>query len=240
MVFEPIRKMKVAEQVASALRRAIVSGHYRAGEGLPSERALAEAFAVNRSSVREALMRLEAWGLVEIRHGDTTRIRDVFRSAGLQLLPYLFAPDGKVNQSLVDDVLAIRGMFLGWTAAQAARAPQAEAAQRLRTLAEALDAAHRAGRPAPELQRLDFDFFAQLVEMTGNRVLRLFANALRDVYAKNGELFLYQYGTALIDAVHQRAAVAIAVGDAAAAQAAMTAYAQAGATIGGADAHPAR
>ena len=103
MEFKPIKQQKIAEQIAAVLRDAIIKGTYRTGEPLPSERELATQFAVNRSSVREAIHRLEGWGLVNIRQGGGTMVRDVLASAGLQVLPYLLAPSGALDAKWLVD-----------------------------------------------------------------------------------------------------------------------------------------
>ena len=91
MSFAPVKRLKLAEQLASSIRSAIIQGTYGPGDTLPSERDLAGQFEVNRSSVREAILRLEAWGLVEVKQGGGTRVRDFLTSAGLQVLPFLTA-----------------------------------------------------------------------------------------------------------------------------------------------------
>ena len=50
-------------------------GHFRDGDKLPPERALAESFGVSRSSVREAIRALAEKGLLESRQGDGTYVR---------------------------------------------------------------------------------------------------------------------------------------------------------------------
>jgi len=56
-------------QIADALRRAIRGGVYVRGGQLPSERELAEEFAVSRGTVRHALATLRAEGVVMSRKG---------------------------------------------------------------------------------------------------------------------------------------------------------------------------
>ena len=55
------------------------------GESLPSERRLAEVLGVSRPAVREAIKRLTEAGLVEVRQGDATTVRDFRRHAGLEI-----------------------------------------------------------------------------------------------------------------------------------------------------------
>lgn len=221
MSFLPVRRLKAAAQIADAIRDAIIQGAYRAGDGLPSERDLAEEFAVNRATVREALHRLEAWGLVEIRQGEPTRARDVLAHAGLQVLPALLLPGGRLDAGMLRDLLEIRGMILAWTAGRAARAG---GAGRLGEIVEALAAA----QGPEERQRLDFDFFLELVALTHNRVLGLLAGAVRAVYAEHGALFAPIYAGDFDPSRHRAVLAAIARRDEGAAAAAMRSWAEAG------------
>lgn len=63
------------ELAYEAIRERILSGEFRPGQAL-SELALAESFRASRTPVREALMRLEEEGLIEIvpRRGPTVRL----------------------------------------------------------------------------------------------------------------------------------------------------------------------
>jgi GntR family transcriptional regulator len=57
------------EQVAAAIRRAIVGGEARPGERLPPARDLAAVLGVNANTVFRALRALREEGLVEFRRG---------------------------------------------------------------------------------------------------------------------------------------------------------------------------
>lgn len=58
--------------ITARLREAILNGHYAFGERLPAEREMSEHFGASRSTVREALRRLEEMGLVTRRVGSGT------------------------------------------------------------------------------------------------------------------------------------------------------------------------
>lgn len=66
---EPIVSPHVADQVVDRLVTAIALGLYVPGQRLPSERELAPALEVSRSTVRDALARLTESGFVEVRRG---------------------------------------------------------------------------------------------------------------------------------------------------------------------------
>ncbi len=56
-------------EIARALKDQIASGRYPPGARLPSEAELSTEFSASRATVREALSRLTAWGLLETRRG---------------------------------------------------------------------------------------------------------------------------------------------------------------------------
>lgn len=66
-----IVKSSISKQIAEQLRQAIVDGHFKIGERLPTEDELAQRYGVSRPSVREALKRLAAQNLVRARRGPT-------------------------------------------------------------------------------------------------------------------------------------------------------------------------
>ncbi len=74
---EPIRRVKLYEEVAARIRDLIASGELGPGRALPSERRLAEQFKVGRAVIREAIRQLEVSGLVESRHGGGNYVREV-------------------------------------------------------------------------------------------------------------------------------------------------------------------
>ena len=72
--FEPIRFEPGYRRVATAIAARILNRTLREGDPLPPESTLAEQFAVNRSTVREALRELESADLVTRRRGTKRMI----------------------------------------------------------------------------------------------------------------------------------------------------------------------
>ncbi|WP_326637094.1 FadR family transcriptional regulator [Streptosporangium sp. NBC_01755] len=70
-VLSPVRVQSVATEVADRLMTAVAIGDYLPGERLPGERELATILDVSRATVREAIGRLQAVGIVEIKRGRT-------------------------------------------------------------------------------------------------------------------------------------------------------------------------
>lgn len=219
--FEPVHRASLSDQVATSIRKAILSGPMSPGDRLPPERELAVQFQVNRSSVREALQRLVAWGLVEVRHGGGVTVRDFMATVGMEVLPWVLAPGGCVDSSLMRDLIEVRADLLGLTADLAARRASAvdrsELAARLDSLAQA--------RGVSNIQDADFAFFEALTRASRNRVLWLQTTMIGRVYAENRAVFEALYPHDRIDTTaHQATVDAIEAGDSVTARQAMHAY----------------
>jgi len=61
-----IDRLSIAEQVYRHIKKLILSGHLRGGEKVPEEK-VALQFKVSRTPIREALRRLERYGLIYIK-----------------------------------------------------------------------------------------------------------------------------------------------------------------------------
>jgi GntR family transcriptional repressor for pyruvate dehydrogenase complex len=167
--------LSVPDHVFARLSEAILAGHYRPGERLPPQRALAADMQVNIASIREALGRLEQMRLIDIRHGDGARVLDWRRSGGLEAL-VLHAGAGV---SVLGDVFEARRLLL-------VEAAQLAAERRSDVQAESLVA--RAGDDGSALLA-DWEFMAGLVEAAGNLVFQLVMNTVRELYLPHAQAF---------------------------------------------------
>ena len=71
-----IKPAKLSDQIVGQLEQMMLEGSFAPGQKLPTERELAEQFEVSRPSVREALQKLEAKGLVSRKQGGGTFVCD--------------------------------------------------------------------------------------------------------------------------------------------------------------------
>ncbi len=178
-MLRPIEKQRVAEGIVEQLRSLILTGKFAPGEKLPPERNLAKELGVNRSSLREALKKLEHLGLVKIRQGDGTRVQDFMQTAGIDLVSHLLPladAQGKGQVELVKDVLEFRRIY-GREVARLA-ATRAEPAD-LDKLKEIADSADAPGLSPEDILRLDFDFYIALTRAAKNRVFILLINTTK-------------------------------------------------------------
>lgn len=62
------------QQIVDYIYQKISSGDWPVGTRLPSQRALAEQFDVNRSTITSALDELTAFGIIQSGHGAGTQV----------------------------------------------------------------------------------------------------------------------------------------------------------------------
>jgi len=178
VALQPVTRRSVPEEVFEQIAADVLSGEMQPGEPLPSERRLADVLGVSRPAVREGLKRLSSAGLVEVRHGGLTTVRDFRRHAGLDLLPRLLFADGELDTAVFRSILEARLRIGPKVAELAAERHGPELAQvlgdSLRTLETEKDLL--------EWQRQALEFWEYVVDGAGSIVYRLMYNAFRDAY----------------------------------------------------------
>lgn len=118
------------EGIMRELETALLDGTYPANARMPAERALAGQFGVSRNTVREALQRLAARGLLRIRPGAGVFVTDQLRTTTVSPWRQLVAD----HPAARGDVLEFRRVLEGATAYFAAQ--RATDADRARIRAE--------------------------------------------------------------------------------------------------------
>lgn len=199
---EPVQRRLVSEAVFDQLLSDVLAGRLATGDALPSERALSEAFAVNRHAVREALKRLQQAGLVQVAQGGATRVLDWRRTAGLDLLTSLAgAARGEGRAALLRDIAEMRACV------------GADVARRCAERAAAAPRIEPGDTPEGYVA-----FWEEIAEGAGNLAYRLALNTLVAAQ-RQGDIDPRIYAREIEDADAQRAlAGAIAAGDADAAE----------------------
>jgi len=186
-LIEPIRKTRVAEEIADRIRVLMLDGTFPPGEPLPAERALAERFGVSRGSIRDAFRTLETIGLLVTRHGQGTfpQELDVER---------LVAPLASVlsyRHDLQDELLDVRRMFEPAVARVAATRVTDEDLAELERILEAQRRKLKTGRSAIAE---DTAFHEVLARATRNRVVISIMATLNDLVVESRKLTLREKG----------------------------------------------
>ena len=109
--------VRLADTVVTEIENQILDGALRPGDRIPSERKLAADFGVSRPSIREAIQKLVAKGLLVTRHGGGTTVTNKLNAAFLDPWQDMI----KDHPMLHRDVLEVREMLEGQAAYLAAQ-----------------------------------------------------------------------------------------------------------------------
>lgn len=176
---EIIQKTSISEQVYTQLRDRILKKVLPVGAELPSERELSETLGVNRGAVREAIKRLQQARLVRVRHGGATQVENFEAEGGLELLPGLMVnTQGQINLEVARGIVALRKALAPLVAGQAAQHGGKALADTLKPVIAEMQTTSELTR----LQQLAFDFWALVVQGSGNVVFKLAFNSMNQTY----------------------------------------------------------
>jgi len=179
----PVAIKRTIDEVASRIQAKILDGSFAPGARLPAERELAVQLRVNRSSVREALKKLEQLRLVNIQRDSGARVQDA-EHASFEVV-WAMLGDGRPNPARIRDLLELREVLLpGLLRLAVERASDAELATCVANL-----------RSAARHELSDSEFLAALGElyvafarMTHNRVILILANSVTRFLAEREPL----------------------------------------------------
>jgi GntR family transcriptional regulator, transcriptional repressor for pyruvate dehydrogenase complex len=116
---QTLTRSRLSEEIVAIIQKQIMSGDIAPGAKLPTERELSQSFKVNRTTLREALRKLESLELIEIRHGDGVYAKDFLNSGNLNLIKASFAMDE--HNETIFNVLEVRRIVAPEMAALAAQ-----------------------------------------------------------------------------------------------------------------------
>jgi GntR family transcriptional regulator, transcriptional repressor for pyruvate dehydrogenase complex len=156
------------------------------GSRLPSVVALARSLSVAAPTVRESLRRLEALGVVEIRHGSGVYVRNT----GARVLlanPYSGQLEARTVLELLDARLVIEPTLANRTAVNASGGEIRELGRILEEAAELLDGHD------PLLHGVNMAFHRGVARFSGNAVLAQTIDSIVDLYTAEQLLILRLY-----------------------------------------------
>ncbi|MDN4522950.1 FadR/GntR family transcriptional regulator [Fictibacillus fluitans] len=174
MAYQKIKPKKIYEEVAEALHEMIRKGELKPGEKLDSVQQLAENFQVGRSAIREALTALKAMGLVEMRQGEGTFVREFDASAMIFPLSTAIL----MNQKDIKHLLQVRKILEGGAAALAA---ENRTESDIETLTQALKEMKEAVGNKELGEQSDLNFHLAIAGASKNPMLGQLMNTVSDM-----------------------------------------------------------
>lgn len=172
------RRQPAYASVADHLRRRIVSGELAAGQRLPSEALLQEAFGVSRSTVREALRMLASQRLVSTTRGVTggTTVEAPDPGDVAEMLSTSLALLSQTESCTVVELLEVRELLEVPAARLAAQRRTDVQLARLSAAVPGTD-----GDQPPTTYEVNRSLHELVLEASGNRLLPMLTQPLFEV-----------------------------------------------------------
>jgi GntR family transcriptional repressor for pyruvate dehydrogenase complex len=170
----PIKGQTLDSAVLEALAAYVEGAGIAPGQKLPSERMLCERLEVSRPTVREALKRWEALGIVEMRKGSGVYLR---KAVGRNILhvPLVLNQSSKVKGLLYG--LQVRRALEGEAAAICAASASPDRIAMIEKALIRMEGAHARGNSSEE----DWEYHQSIIEATGNPLFTQIIQSMRDL-----------------------------------------------------------
>lgn len=176
MGIKPIQKVNVGEQVYEQLKRLLIEGEWAPGTKIPSENELADMFNVSRITVRQALQKLNALGLLETRFGEGSFVRVVDVGESMNgLIPVMY-----LGEQSAREVFEFRMIIETECARLAARRATAEDIGELKETLERMVKCE-SDRDLKAFGVADLDFHFRIAQITRNALVIKTMSILREV-----------------------------------------------------------
>ncbi|MDX1414702.1 MAG: FadR/GntR family transcriptional regulator [Candidatus Promineifilaceae bacterium] len=171
-----IAKTSVTDETVEQIVQMIRHDEYAPGDRLPGERSLSKQLSVGRTSVREAIRRLETLGLLEVRQGLGTFVKD----PGVRILQTSLAPHIVTDKRQLDELFETRKIIEIAAASLAAKRAGPSQVQAMQHWAQQVET-YVARGDAQGLVTADVKFHRQIVAATGNSTLVALMDSIVDL-----------------------------------------------------------
>lgn len=169
-----LRETTLTERAQQQVEELILAGTLKAGDRLPSERALTAKLGVSKTVVREAVRTLVAKGLIEVRAGSGMYVlglgSDLMRDPMKLLL--------RSRHLKLEDIFEVREALEVNIAGFAAERAEAND---LKEMAETIRALNMRKLTPIEYAELDVAFHKRLAQASGNPLFSALVNTINDV-----------------------------------------------------------
>lgn len=185
-----LQKITATEALVENLTNRIRTCEFGPGEKLPSEQELLKEYSVSRLTLRDALARLSALGVIRVQHGKGAFVNNKVSIPALEnvLIP-MFA---RQNKTHMQDLVEARNLIESEIAAKAARI---RSAQDIEHLSKLLEYDEHTINSAEIFAQRDYEFHLALSELADNNFFHAMYQAL------HGQIrsFLLQYAQSITD-----------------------------------------
>jgi GntR family transcriptional regulator, transcriptional repressor for pyruvate dehydrogenase complex len=179
----PVRQRRLSDDIVVQLETMILEGTLKAGERLPAERVLAERFGVSRPSLREAIQKLVAKGLLVSRQGGGNFVAESLGSTFSDPLLHLLESNPEAQRDLLEFRHTLEGSCAFYAAQRATELDR----QRLGEAFAALQDCYSRSGTVTRAQEgaADANFHLAIAEASHNAVLLHTIRGLFDLLKNN-------------------------------------------------------
>ena len=176
MAYQRVRQPKISDVIMQQLEAMILEGTLKPGQRLPPERELAKQFEVSRPSLREAVQKLSARGLLTSRQGGGTFVSEDLGGSLSDPLLELFRTHPESRYDLLEFRHALEGVSAYYAALRSTAADKAEIQARF----DELQQCHEEKAFGREVEA-DVEFHLAIAAAAHNLVLLHMMRALFDL-----------------------------------------------------------
>ena len=179
MAYSKINQPKISDVIMGQLEQMILEGSIQPGQKLPPERELALQFEVSRPSLREAIQKLEAKGLLMRRQGGGTYVKEQLWQSLADPIVELMHSDSESQYDLLEFRHATEGMMAYFAAL---RGNDADTQNIKRTI---MDVEVQAEKGIEEQAKAIVRFYRAIAEASHNVAMLHLVLSLSPVLHKN-------------------------------------------------------
>ena len=183
MGFDQVRQRRLSDDIVEQLEKMILEGTLKSGGRLPAERALAEQFGVSRPSLREAIQKLTAKGLLVSRQGGGNYVVENIGSTFSDPLLHLLESSPEAQRDLLEFRHTLEASCAYYAAMRATDMDRERLRQAFDTLQDCYSRADEVSRA--EEGAADASFHLAIAEASHNAVLLHTIRALFDLLKRN-------------------------------------------------------
>lgn len=207
MAIQRIQKIKVGEQVFEQLKQMLLSGEWVPGDKVPSENELANMFGVSRITVRQALQKLNALGLIETRFGEGSFVKNAEPGDVMQTL----IPTAYLTANSIEQVMEFREIIDIESTRLAAKRVTSEDIKNLRLINQKMLQIN-ASENQNKFAELDAEFHFEIGRITKNALMvktnqilqDVLQSAMIEIIERMGGESAIKYHSLIIDALEQK------------------------------------
>jgi len=177
---EPKKTQTRLELALDYITGEIARGNLKAGDKLPNEKELAEQLGISRTPIREAMKTLSVAGLIDIRHGHGSYVRE---GPGLPSTPLtLFRL--YLQDSTPEMLMELRDIFdRNCTEIAAQRRTESDLAKMRECIDRLKALTQQPGASLDDMLKADLDFHRAIYEASGNILIVTIAEFVLNMVA---------------------------------------------------------